>query len=315
MKWPVIGLLLTGIGAALAAALLVATVGLSPKTRAAPTQEVSILVAEQDMTALNIVTQESLTRRKLPATEVPTGAMKDPAQAIGRVLARDLRAGQVLTERSFAAEGTGVDVAGRLQPGKRAVTVSLSGYAGLEPLLYPGSVVDVLASFRTTGSEGMAVATTLLQNVVVLAVEHHALGAEEPEDETQSRGPTVSAKPAPTPRRARQVTLMVDPEQAEALQLASEYGSVSLALRNPLDKSQVSGDPTLLSAGRLAKYAEFLQASINPASEMTRSTEDDSLAAVAIPARAPQAAAEWEVQVLRGVNVQTQRFPMPDEAK
>ena len=43
------------------------------------------------------------------------------------------------------------------------------------------------------------------------------------------------------------VTLMVTIGQANDLQLATEYGTVSLALRNPLDRTPVKKDKALLS--------------------------------------------------------------------
>jgi hypothetical protein len=51
---------------------------------------------------------------------------------------------------------------------------------------------------------------------------------------------------------------MVEPKQAEALQLAADNGSISLAIRNPLDKRLVDMEATILSQGRLASLSSAL---------------------------------------------------------
>ena len=51
---------------------------------------------------------------------------------------------------------------------------------------------------------------------------------------------------------------MVDSKQAEALQLATDNGSISLAIRNPLDKKMVDMEATVLSQGRLANLGAVL---------------------------------------------------------
>ncbi len=43
------------------------------------------------------------------------------------------------------------------------------------------------------------------------------------------------------------VTLMITPKQAELLQLAQKFGSISLAMRNPLDSETPAAGETLLS--------------------------------------------------------------------
>jgi Flp pilus assembly protein CpaB len=124
-------------------------------------------------------------------------------------------------------------------------------------LLYPGCVVDVLAGFKLTYAyqgKGQAISTTLLHGIQVLAVEKKTIVSKQ-EDELEA------AKP-PTSSRNISVTLMVDPRQAEALQLAMKHGNISLALRNPLDKYPVDFDATVLSEGRLAKLGSLLGSTV-----------------------------------------------------
>jgi len=105
-------------------------------------------------------------------------------------------------------------------------------------LIRQGDRVDVLLKIPvkpggTAGSsEGVPVAATVLQNVEVLAVGR---SLEQPKVETTGK----EGEGKQSQQQAKEVatvTLAVDPEEAQALLLASELGSVRLALRSPVDK-------------------------------------------------------------------------------
>jgi Flp pilus assembly protein CpaB len=136
----------------------------------------------------------------------------------------------------FAGSGPGVHLAATLPEGMRAMSVSLSDYSSLDGLLYPGCAVDVLATFdlrgQTEDKEGGVISTTILRGVQVLAIEDKtAVSASEKTDEKAARQD-----------RRRRVTLMVNPKQAEQLQLAMEHGMISLSMRNPSDRTMADSD-------------------------------------------------------------------------
>ena len=236
MKWSVIALFALGVVAAICAAMLVTSIQVSQgpagaRVRAqepAP-REVQVLVAARELEALSVIEASALTTRALPADAAPAEALTDPAQVIGKVLLRPLGEGELLSSELLAREGSGVHVASTLRPGMRAVSIALSDSMGLEGLLYPGSVVDVIASMRLRDEPGESagpVSMTLLQGVFVLAVGPRTVVSE----------PAGGARSAPSAGRRRpSVTLLVDLKQAEALKLAMQEGSVSLVLRNPTD--------------------------------------------------------------------------------
>ena len=107
----------------------------------------------------------------------------------------------------------------------RAVSLTLSSKAiPDELLLYPGCVVDVLVSFKLSTSDrnmGTAISTTMLREVQVLAIEGDSVVTKQGVEEEAA---------AKVKRATNQltVTLMVDSKQAEALQLATDNGSISL---------------------------------------------------------------------------------------
>ena len=165
--------------------------------------------------------------------------MTNPVQAIGKMLSVPVKRGQSLSRRNLVPEGTGKELAVRaIENGMRAVSISLMDYAALQGLLYPGSLVDVMASFRGTSNSGTrrdAFSLTLLQGVQVLAVEDQTVVSSPKEKEEGAKGGRESRAGS----KKFLVTLKVDPEEAQALQLAMQYGVLSLSLRNPLDRTPV----------------------------------------------------------------------------
>jgi Flp pilus assembly protein CpaB len=106
----------------------------------------------------------------------------------------------------------------------------------------------VLVSLNRPSTEGSgtkeAMSMTLLQGVGVLAIDDTSVMSDPASSEPSTPETATSARRG---RRDRLVTLMVNSNQAKALQLAAQYGAVSLALRNPLDTALVETDSTMLS--------------------------------------------------------------------
>jgi pilus assembly protein CpaB len=256
MKLAVIALIILGVLAAVSASILVSTLRTESSGSAdkATPSDVEVALAKRSLPAMSVITSDHVVKRTAPRDKLPEGQPSSPAQAIGRVLAVPVVEGQVLTESCFVTEGTGALVAAALPYGMRAVSVSLSNRSLSGGLLYPGCVVDVLASFKLRSSDrvrGQGISTTLLRGIQVLAVEEDSIVSRKEDKVEKGFGGRA------TSRRVA-VTLMVDPRQAEALQLASENGSISLAMRNPLDKGPVDIDATVLSQGRLANLGSLL---------------------------------------------------------
>ena len=131
-------------------------------------------------------------------------------------------------------------------------------------------------------------------------------------------------EPSKRLNRGLLVTLMVDSQQGEALQLAMEHGVISLALRNPKDTGLVDRDATLLSGGRLAQLAEMLAPTIfsadaqNPSKPDTATeVEQPSVEVVAEtpqdirPERTSAATRQFEVAIIRGVSYEIRSFTLP----
>ena len=258
MKATVIILVLLGLAAAISAMFLVGALRAdsSDSAEANASREVEAIIVKESLPAMTVISSKYVTKKTILNEELPEGYIASSAQAVGRILSVPVVEGQVLTRSCLVTAGTGALLAAAIPPGKRAVSVTLSANDITGGMLYPGCVVDVLASFRlrsSSRSRGQALSTTLLNGIQVLAVGDTSVisGSELDEEE--------SAKQKKNGNKTRlTVTLMVEPRQAEALQLAVNNGKIFLAMRNPLDKDLVDVDATVLSEGRLAKLGSLL---------------------------------------------------------
>jgi Flp pilus assembly protein CpaB len=241
MKWSILGLSILGTIAATCAVVLVLALQTSasppaPEPPAPP--RVPMIVAARELDARQVVGAEDVLSKEVDPKDALEGALGDTVRIIGRVLVTPMKAGQPFLDGCFASAGSGLHLASALQPGRRAVSVTLSDTLGMEDLLYPGAIVDVLTTVKVdeTTEGDKQISVTILESVLVLAVGTRTIVSPTSEE------PAAAGRGRPT------VTLLVDPVQAERLKLAMENGSVSLALRNPSDTSPVvSGGARLTS--------------------------------------------------------------------
>ncbi len=294
MKWSIVILLVLGVVAAACASVLIGAVKLNPfATDANETSGVEVIVATRALPAMTTITTDCFDKKTVARADLPTGRLISATGSLGRILAVSVVKGQVLTESCLVWEGTGAQLAAKLPDGMRAFTVHLRKAIPDRVLLYPGCVVDVLFSSRLSGRDvrGQAISATILRGIQVLAVAG---------DSVVSSPNAGQAKPQP--RGASHgliVTLMVDPKQAEALQLASDNGTISLAIRNPLDKKLGDMEATVLNQGQLANLSSALTPEILAAAQRDRGeTEQNEGVLPPLPSGDPNGQAERITSVL-----------------
>lgn len=310
MKLSVVGLLVIGLIAALAAALLVGLVSVPQGgPRSQGPVEIQILVAARDLPAMSVIDAADVKSVSVPREKVPAKAATSPVEIIGKVLAVPLVADQPFVSGHFATEGGGPQLAAALATGKRAVAISLSDHAGLDGVLYPGSVVDVLCTLRSS-NRATALSSTVLERVQVLAIERLSVVAKE----------SAKGDEAAKQHGARRVTLLVTDKQAKILQLAMNAGTVSLAMRNPLDSRPADRLPVSLAEvlGAERRWGASLLSSL--VSGLSKAAPQTAVASQASPATRPETAPAakveapleptWQVRVVRGAAVEVQQFPV-----
>ena len=217
--------LLTIFGIAWVSAALLTWI-LYSQTKGARTEStVKILAAARDMPAGTRVSQKDLKFVSVPTKDKPSGAFTAPAEVLNRALLFPVNLNEAVTAPKLSSLAGAEGVAATIQPGMRAVSIPFTDASGVSGLLQPRSRVDVL--FTRTGSLTEAMTVTVLEDVTVLSVGRNV--------EVQ---PTVAnVKAAVRPTTNQTATLMVTPEQAQKLELAKNQGKISLALRNPSDRT------------------------------------------------------------------------------
>ncbi|HML16945.1 MAG TPA: Flp pilus assembly protein CpaB [Bryobacteraceae bacterium] len=187
----------------------------------------AIQAAAHDMPAGTLLRKGDLKTVRVIEKDAPKDAIVNPDAALNHPLLYPVTANEPITTSEIAG-ATGIEgLAAIIEIGKRAISVPITDSSGVAGLIQPRAHVDVL--FTKPGSAVEAVTTTILEDVVVLAMGRAT--------ETASATPVASSI-AQAPRTASQsATLLVTPDQARKLELAKNEGKISLALRNPLDHS------------------------------------------------------------------------------
>jgi pilus assembly protein CpaB len=207
----------TGLAAAVYAASWVSQRGNIASTR--------VVVAAVDIELGSKISPQMLTTTEWPSESVPTDAFKDIKDLQDRVVKASVLRGEAIVDRKLSPVGTQGGLSAVIAEGKRAMTVRVNDVVGVAGFALPGNYVDVMVNAqqeRGRGESGGQVSMTVLEQVLVLAVAQEAS-----RDDTKPK--VVSA-----------VTLELSPEDAEKLDLARSVGTLSLVLRNQLDKKTVA---------------------------------------------------------------------------
>ena len=315
MKWSILVLIVLGLLAAFSTAILVGSLRASPSDSSGKSSASDIEVAlfTTSLPAMSVITSKHITTSMASKKDLPDGYISEPVQIIGRILATSVVEGQILTKSCFVAEGSAAQLAAAIPYGMRAISIVVSNNSITGGLLYPGSVVDILASFKLSSrdrNKGQAISTTLLQGIQVLAVDNVSVVSKKDGKKDSTRKASYYSS-----NRKIVVTLMVNPRQAEALQLAQEYGKVSVAMRNPLDRNPVDSDTTVLSEGQLAKYGSMMTPAVftsqsdflEKIGSSTRNVEKIGRN-TKISSKAKEQSPRWGVTVIHGRDVQVQEL-------
>ncbi len=159
---------------------------------------------------------------------LPVTAVVKREDIIGRGVTTTIYEGEPIMENRLAPKGAGGGLAAMIPSGMRAVAVRVNDVVGVAGFVVPGMRVDVLISGTPPGPNTAAqgsLTRTLLQNIEVL-----------------SAGQDFKKDNEGKPQGVGVVNLLVTPEQAEMLSLASNQTTIQLVLRNPLD-TQVAKTP------------------------------------------------------------------------
>lgn len=218
-----VGVLLFAFVVASAASLLLyKMLANRPQTaKAAAPATTQLVLASRNLEIGTVLKEEDIKLTPWPGV-TPQGAILKVQDVVGRGVIAPIFAKEPLIESRLAPKGAGGGLAAMIPPGMRAVAVRVNEVVGVAGFVVPGMRVDVLISGtspRIAGNLG-TLTKTLLQNLEVL-----------------SAGQDFKKDAEGKPVIVQVVNLLVTPEQAEQLSLASNNTTIQLVLRNPLDRN------------------------------------------------------------------------------
>jgi pilus assembly protein CpaB len=223
-----------------------------------------VVVAKTSLPAQTILSPDNVELRDVATDAVQPNAALSLAEVQNKALGVPVAAGeQIVTHRLVSpTDPITKRLADMVPAGKRAMSVNFSEVLSAGGLIVPGDFVDVIAVFNK-GTLGKDQAMILMQDVLVLAVAQttsvdqlQRTGGNQAQAQQNlplpSRGgvaipqPTSVTVPA-APGGTRTVTLAVDPEAAERLALAEDYGRLRYIVRPGTERNQSSVVPADLS--------------------------------------------------------------------
>jgi pilus assembly protein CpaB len=193
---------------------------LQTRTGADATPGVEVVVAANDIPVGSRVAEGDVKLVRFPVADLPSNIFHLKTSVVGRGAILPIARGEFFLPNKLAGENAGSGMQSLIPPGMRAVSVRVNEVIGVAGFVVPGTRVDVLLTGNPSGASDQQT-TTVLENVAVIAT-----------------GQKLERNTAGEPQLTPVITLLVSPDDAQKLTLATSQGKIQLALRNPLDTKQ-----------------------------------------------------------------------------
>ena len=214
------------------------------------------------------------------------GSYATTDELIGRGILFPIQMNEPLLDAKLTVPGSGAGLAATIPEGKRALAVRVNDVVGVAGFVLPGTRVDIILS-GSLGGKGIDVSKVVLENVQVL-----------------SAGQNVEYDASGKAQKVPVVTVLLTPEEAQKLTLATIDGQIRLALRNPLDLETADPKPT--------RRTELYAGTAPP--QRPRPTPIKRLVTRTTPPPPPRVET-FEVELIQGGSRQTLQFESRAEAQ
>jgi|SRR5215472_5492727 pilus assembly protein CpaB len=268
-----IGFVALALGAAVA---FIVYKNLQTRSNANNEPGVDVVLATNDLQVGARVGDRDVRMARIPASVAPPNAYHSMSTIVGRGVILPIQRGEFILPSKLAAENAGSGLPALIPPGMRAMSVRVNEVVAVAGFVVPGTRVDVLLTGNPAGANESQT-TTVLENVAVIAA-----------------GQKLERNAAGEPQSTPVITLLVSPDDAQKLTLASSQGHIQLALRNPVDTKQT--DLPATKANGLYRGVATTPAPVR------RVVKRDLPAPVAPPA-------SYKVEVIRGNKTDETKFP------
>lgn len=237
-----------------------------------------VIIAANDLQVGSKLQDGDIRQVKVPASVLPPNYYKNKSQVLGRGVILPVQKGEYILPSKLAAENAGSGLPSLIPAGMRAVSVRVNEVVAVAGFVVPGTRVDVLLTGNPGGASEQQT-TTVLENVAVIAA-----------------GQKLERNAAGEPQSTPVITLLVSPDDAQKLTLASSQGHIQLALRNPIDtkKEELPGT----KAGGLYRGMPTV-ATPAPRPKVVKAPKVDT----------PPPSTGYKVVVIRGNKTDETKFP------
>ena len=190
----------------------------------------SLVVASRPLRFGVELTAAALQELPWASESLPPGSFASIQELISsgkRIVLTAIEPNEPILSSKITGSGQRATLSALIAEGKKASTVRVNDVDGVAGFVLPGDRVDVILSRQI--EKGSAINDVVLQNAKVLAIDQLA-------DERAEK-----------PSIAKAVTLEVDIAGAQKLSLASQIGTLSLALRKAGDSEAATSRPMTLA--------------------------------------------------------------------
>lgn len=208
------------------------------QTRIQPPQATTkIVVAAKKLELGTRIIKDDVKLADWPKSTPLEGSLDKIELAVDRGTIASLLPNEPILESKLAPKEAGAGLMTMIPEGMRAISIQVNSVIGVAGFVLPGSRVDLVLTavppkdIRGVNEEEMA-SKIILENLEVLAA-----------------GQNVQRDVDGKPQTVQDVTLLVTPDQAQRVALATGDGRIQLVLRNPLDKN--AAEPQLVSRSAL----------------------------------------------------------------
>jgi len=185
---------------------------------------VNVVAAINDIAAGIPLDESNVRLVEVPETLVPEGAILALEDIKERGLKAPVNAGEWILVSKVGGKGQFGAIA-KIPAGMAAATIPVDATTTHSGMLQAGNKIDLLMTYHEATGKGTEQKTiTVLEFVEVFAIDDQTYG-------TEANGTGI----------AKNISLLVTPEQARAVTLAGNIGKLSTIMRKPEETSEDSG--------------------------------------------------------------------------
>ena len=200
---------------------------------------VQVVVAKQDIKAMQTINESMLSIEKRPSKFVEKKSVKNSESIIGQVALAPISSGEMLLSNKVLQPNPVTGLSLQVAPTKRAVTIPVSDAKAVGRLIKPGDRIDILSTFDVDkGNKKIKEVHTVFQDITILATGHRIQNQLPIVKETSGNTETLISVQEDV--KFSHVTVELSPSEAQDLVyiLSVHGGELYMTLRHPSDHTR-----------------------------------------------------------------------------